>query len=122
MATATEPAAPILTSTFTMKVPIRRNEDGTLLVEGTRVPIDTVISVFKLGNSPKGIARKFSTLKLADIYAVISYYLQNQVAVDEYLRQREEYAAKLQAKVEARCNPEGIRDRLLARRHQKEQG
>jgi len=103
-------------ATATMTVPIERTSEGVLWVEGTRVPIDTIIIAFHQGATAEGIALRYPTLKLADIYAVLSYYLQHQAEVDAYLQQRQEHAARVRQENETRFPPDGIRARLLARR------
>ncbi len=102
--------------TTTMTVPIERNADGVLRVGGTRVPLDTVVTAFQMGATAEEIARRYPSLKLGDVYAVISYYLQHQTEVEAYLQQRQQQAAAVREEVEKRFPPEGIRSRLLARR------
>ena len=41
-------------------------------------------------------------MRLADIYAVITYYLNNQEEVDTYLRQRDEEAEQIHRDIEAK--------------------
>jgi len=97
-------------------VPLRNDEHGVLRVGQTRVPLDTVVYAFNLGASPEEIVLNYPTLDLADVYAVINYYLYNRAEVDAYLRQRVAEAARVRAENERRFPPEGIRERLLARR------
>ncbi|MEO8397703.1 MAG: hypothetical protein ABI700_32210, partial [Chloroflexota bacterium] len=52
--------------------------------------------------TPEQIHEGFPTLKLADIYAVISYYLNNQDEVDAYLSQRDAEAEQLHRDIEAK--------------------
>jgi uncharacterized protein (DUF433 family) len=102
--------------TITAEVIPLREEAGVIRVAGTRVTLDTVISVFNAGATPEEIAQGYSTLQLADIYAVIGYYLHHRDEVDAYLRERERLAEAIQKENEARFNPAGLRERLLARR------
>jgi hypothetical protein len=81
-----------------------------------RVSLDSVIFAFNEGSTPEEIAQQYPTLNLADIYAVISYYLQNHDEVVEYLQRRKAHRAELKEEVESRFDPQGIRDRLLARK------
>ncbi|MCH8961923.1 MAG: hypothetical protein IH820_11535, partial [Bacteroidetes bacterium] len=53
---------------------------------------------------------------LADVYAVISYYLRQSDEVEAYLRQRQQQAEEIRGQNEARFQLNGIRKRLLARR------
>jgi uncharacterized protein (DUF433 family) len=97
-------------------VPLSTDHAGVLRVNGTRVSLDSVIIAFNEGSTPEEIAQQYTTLNLADIYAVISYYLQNQAEVSEYLGRRKTQRAELKEEVESQFDPHGIRDRLLARK------
>ncbi len=85
-------------------------------VGGTRVTLDTLVAAFREGMTPEGIVEQYPTLGLADVYSVIGYYLSHSDEVDEYLRSRQQVAADVRHENEARFDPKGIRDRLLARR------
>jgi uncharacterized protein (DUF433 family) len=97
-------------------VPLRTDEHGVMRVGETRIPLDTVVYAFNEGASAETIVLSYTTLDLADVYAVINYYLHNRVEVDEYLRHREVEAAEVRAANERRSPQAGIRARLLARR------
>jgi uncharacterized protein (DUF433 family) len=99
-------------------VPLQRREDGTIRVGKTRVSLDRVIAAFQAGATPEEIAQDYVVLKLADIYAVIAYYLQHQAEVDSYLDERRARAAKLRRELEARWPNGDPRARLLARQRQ----
>jgi uncharacterized protein (DUF433 family) len=99
-------------------LPIQVDADGVLRVGGTRVTLDSVVSAFNNGATAEEIAQKYPSLALADIYAVIAYYLRERREVDDYLRERDASAQEVRAQNEARDNPVGIRERLLARRIQ----
>jgi uncharacterized protein (DUF433 family) len=101
-------------------VPITIDRDGVARVEGTRVTLDIVIGTFKDGATPEEIIYKYPSLKLADVYAVIAYYLKATDEVEAYLREREERAKQVRQENEARFDPQGIRERLLARRKPQE--
>jgi uncharacterized protein (DUF433 family) len=96
-------------------VPIVADESGVMYVGGTRVPLDTVVAVFEQGATAEEIKQRFSTLQLADIYAVIAYYLANQEAVQAYMAARHERGLEIRAANEARSGQSEIRARLLAR-------
>jgi len=97
-------------------VPLRDDGQGVLRVAGTRVSLDTLIGAFHRGATPEEIAQDYSTLKLADVYATIAYYLQNRLEVDAYLREQQRRGQEIQQRMEAAFDPVGIRERLLARR------
>ncbi len=48
--------------------------------------------------------------------AVISFCLRRRSEVDAYLSQRRQKAQEIRRETEARFNPSGVRERLLARR------
>lgn len=62
-------------------------------INGTRIDIDLVIKLYKRHMTPEQIAVYFSCpLELVQVYAAITYYLQNQAAIDGYLERREKIA------------------------------
>jgi uncharacterized protein (DUF433 family) len=95
------------------------NVDDVLRVGDTRVTLDTVVSAFEEGATAEEIAQRYSSLKLADVYAVIGYFLQNQSELEHYLHGRQWQANQVRRDNEAKFNPEGVRERLLARRVEK---
>lgn len=101
-------------------IPLHTDADGVVRVGGTRVTLDTVISVFKQGCSPEEIVDRYDSLALADVHAVITYYLLHREAVEHYLEAREQRAREIRKQNEARWNPDGIKERLLARRAARE--
>lgn len=59
-------------------------------IKGTRIDIDFVIDLHKRHMIPEQIAVHFGCpLDLIQVYATITYYLQNKAAVDAYLDRRE---------------------------------
>jgi uncharacterized protein (DUF433 family) len=98
--------------------PMIADKDGVFRVGGTRVTLDTLIEAFSEGATPEEIAQQYSSLRLADIYAVIGYYLRRRGELDEYLQRRREQAEEVRSQNEAQFDPNGIRSRLLARRAQ----
>jgi uncharacterized protein (DUF433 family) len=82
-------------------VPLRTDQDGAIRVGGTRVLLEVVIGAYERGDSPEGIVRAFPTLKLADVYAAIAYYLIHKDEVDAYIRQVERDGEEIRRKIEA---------------------
>ena len=103
-------------------VPLKTDIDGVVRVGNTRVTLDTVVGAFKEGATAEEIVSQYPSLLLADVYAVIGYYLQRQPEVEAYLDQRQQIAGEVRKQNEARFNQQGIRDRLIARRPQSETG
>lgn len=96
-------------------IPLITDQYGVVRVRGTRIPLDTVIAAYQAGTLPEEIVDQYSTLQLADVYGIISYYLNHRDEVEQYLQERQRRADELQAEIEARSDPRGIRERLLAR-------
>lgn len=101
-------------------VPLTVDGQGVVLIGNTRVTIDTVVAAFSEGATAEEIVQQYPSLDLADVYSVVGYYLKHKSEVDTYLEGRRRRAATVQEHNEARNEPAGIRDRLLARRMKKE--
>ncbi len=99
--------------------PLQKDEDGVFRVGGTRVRLETVLAAFSHGCSAEEILLKYPSLSLTDIYAVITYYLWHRNEVEAYLLERQRLANEARKEIEAVFPPQGIRDRLLARRGDK---
>jgi uncharacterized protein (DUF433 family) len=92
--------------------------DGVARVGKTRVTLDTVVAAFNQGATAEEIVYRYPALKLSDVYSTISFYLNHQQEVSEYLQQREQQAQSRLVN-EQKFDPQGLRDRLLARRAEK---
>src|SRR5438876_1152546 len=97
-------------------VPLVNDADGVVRIGTTRVTLDTVVAAFRDGLTAEGIVEQYPSLGLAEVYLVIGYFLSHQEEVDSYLLDRQRLAADIRRENEARFDPAGIRDRLLARR------
>lgn len=101
--------------TATETIPLETDAHGVTRVSKTRVTLDTIVIAFKDGATAEEIAQQYPTVPLADVYYVIGYYLRKRNEVESYLKERKREADELQGQMEARFNPVGIRERLLAR-------
>lgn len=101
-------------------IPLTVGGNGVAYIGGTRVTLDTLVAAYEQGASPEEIVARYATLELADVYAVITYYLRHREEVEDYLRGREAKAGEIRAENERRFPPEGWRKRLLARRAEHE--
>lgn len=101
------------------QIPLRE-VNGTLRVTGTRIPLETIVYCFQQGETPEMIVQQYPTLKLADVYTLIAYYLKNREAVEAYVKSQETRAEKVRKEIEAIWPSDGIRERLLARRAEME--
>lgn len=97
-------------------VPLAVDADGVMRIGNTRVTLDTVIAAFADGATAEEIAQQYPSLHLADVYSVIGYYLRHAAEVDAYLQQRRVQRDAVRQQNEARSDPHGVRERLLARR------
>lgn len=99
-----------------LNLPLHTDEMGVIRVGNTRVTLETVVHAFQNGETPEQIVDSFDVLKLSDVYAVITYYLQHQSEAEDYLRRAEKEAASIRREIESRnADLIGIRERLLAR-------
>ncbi len=95
--------------------PLTSGSDDVVRVGGTRVTLDTVVEAFREGLTPEEIQQQYPSLELAHVYSAITYYLHHRTEVEEYLEGRARQREQVRREVEARFDPTGIRERLLAR-------
>jgi uncharacterized protein (DUF433 family) len=101
-------------------VPLTQTENGVWRVTGTRIPLERIVECYEEGYSPEEIVDAFDTLRLADVYAVISYYLDHKEEVEEYIREQDRKADELRNRIEASQRPGPSREELMARWAQRE--
>ena len=100
-------------------IPLKADKDGVMRVGKTRVTLDTVVHSFELGHTAEEIVSHYSALRLADVYAVIAYYLNNRAEVDTYLQQQDKATQKIWQQIEAKDDYKAFRERLMARHQSK---
>lgn len=96
--------------------PLQRDPMGAIRVGGTRVTLDTVVGAWDDGADAEEIAARYDALALADVHAVLSYYLRHREEVQAYLDRRREKAEEVRRENDRRFPPNTFRARLLARR------
>ncbi len=79
-------------------VPLRVDEGGVVRVGSTRVSLDLVVEQYDNGMTPEAMVRAYDTLVLADVHAVIAYYLRHSDEVRAYLKRRAGEAEALRAR------------------------
>jgi uncharacterized protein (DUF433 family) len=84
--------------------------EGVYYVLGTRVSLDSIIYAFREGSSPESIHEDFEGLTLADVFAAIAFYLDNQTDIEGYLLRRKDQWAELERRGTP-ANPE-LQERL----------
>lgn len=92
--------------------------EDDIRIKGTRVGIETVLDDYLNGSSPEEIAVRYRTLTLEQVYATITYYLQNQAVIDQYLERWRSYAEA--AWLAQRRNPSPALKRLLVLKAQQQ--
>ena len=93
--------------------PLRRDNAGAIRVGSSRVLLELVIRAFQDGATAEGIAQRYPSATLSDIYSVIAYYLRHRGEIDAYLQEREQLAESVRQRVSSLQGE--IRDGLLAR-------
>jgi uncharacterized protein (DUF433 family) len=96
--------------------PLKQDENGALRVGDTRVTLDMVVQAYENGGSAEEIALAYDSLELADVHAVISFYLQNRERVHAYLRERQQTADQSRQQFPPRESWQQLRQRLIKRR------
>ena len=97
--------------------PLWQDESGALRVGRSRVLVELVVRAFQDGATPEAIAQRYPTASLADIYAVIAYYLRHREEMEAYLAAREQEAQAVRQLIESHQRDfSDLRDRLLTRR------
>lgn len=98
--------------------PLTAGQDGVVRMANSRVTLDTVVYAFNKGANAEEIVDMYPSLRLADVYSVIGYYLRHRAEIDVYLKDREAIRAEVRRENEARFPSTGLRERLLSRRGQ----
>ena len=58
--------------------PLREVEGGAVRIGKTRISLDLVVEEYYNGMTPEDMVSAYDTLVLANVYAVIAYYLRQQ--------------------------------------------
>jgi uncharacterized protein (DUF433 family) len=88
-------------------VPLRVDESGTIRVGQSRITLDVLLDYFQQGASPEQLASAeyFPTLSLSDVHGALAYYHRHKAELDDYLRQRQVEADRLQKEIETANAP-----------------
>jgi uncharacterized protein (DUF433 family) len=87
-------------------VPLYVDQHGKIRVRGTRVLLELVIQAFRSGDTPEAIVDNYPTLSLADVYAILSWYLLHTDEADSYVKAAEDAVNQIQDEVESGYSPE----------------
>ena len=98
-----------------LQIPLRLDSYGVWRVIGTRITLGLVVDCFERGWSPVEIASRYDSLKLTDVYQVVSFYLTQPERVKAMLVRENELAEENIRRVEADPAGRALREKILAR-------
>ena len=101
---------------FSKEVPLTMDDDGTFRIKGSRITLDTIVSVFKKGMTAEQIQCSFPSLSAAQTSAVIAWYQEHKTEVEKYLNERQTAAETLQSQIEEQPEHQGLRETIRKRR------
>jgi uncharacterized protein (DUF433 family) len=70
---------------------------GKPRIKGTRVTVADVVLWTEQGMSPDEVVTEFPQVGLADVYAALAYYHDNQQLIDEQIRESCGFVAQMKA-------------------------
>jgi uncharacterized protein (DUF433 family) len=82
--------------------------DGGYRIKGKRVSLDSIIYRWREGLSPESICECYPVLSLREVYGALSFYLDHQAEIDEYLQQAESEEEEIRQRLRA-TYPEAAR-------------
>lgn len=69
---------------------VTRNSDilsGEPIIIGTRISVRVIVGLWRLGTPPEEIPTQYPQLTLAQVFDALSFYLDNQAEINEYIEQ-----------------------------------
>ena len=96
-------------------IPLKEDKDGVMRIGSSRVTLDTVVHAFEQGHIAEEIVSHYPVLRLADVYTVIAYYLNNQTEVQVYLNQQQRDVQKIWQQIESKPDHQSFRERIRTR-------
>ncbi len=96
-------------------LPLKQDEHGAIRVGDTRVLLELVIHAHQGGATAEEIVKRFTTLDIADVHAVIAYYLRHRQEVEDYMNRRDAEAAEIRKRIEQEMPLQVTKKELLAR-------
>ena len=79
-------------STITLSRYIIRNSQilsGEPIIAGTRTSVRSIVSLWRLGIMPEEIVNHLPHLTLAQIFDALSFYLDHQTEINEYIERNQ---------------------------------
>ena len=59
------------------------------IITGTRTSVRAIVGLWRLGIMPEEILNHFPHLTLAQVFDALSFYLDNQAEINEYIRKNQ---------------------------------
>ena len=69
---------------------IVRNDEilsGEPIIKDTRTPVRAIVEMWRIGVSPEEIPQRLPHLNLSQVFDALSYYLDHQAEINEYIEQ-----------------------------------
>ena len=107
---------------FTQEAPLFQDDEGRIRVKGSRVTLDTLVARFQVGDTIEEINQGFPTISIAQIYAVIAWYLNNRAEAEEYLDRQKARDDETLRVIGQQFNHAAFVERLLKRREELSKG
>lgn len=60
---------------------------GEPIIIGTRISVRAIVGLWRLGTRPEEIPLQYPQLTLAQVFDALSFYLDNQAEINEYIEQ-----------------------------------
>ncbi|MEQ9357442.1 DUF433 domain-containing protein [Coleofasciculus chthonoplastes] len=55
------------------------------IIKGTRTPVRAIVEMWRIGVSPEEIPQRLPHLTLSQVFDALSYYLDHQAEIHEYI-------------------------------------
>ena len=65
--------------------PYVESREGVRYVRGSRVSLESLVWLWRDGQSAESIREAYPTLRLAEVYGALAYYLDHQATIDQEL-------------------------------------
>lgn len=98
------------------KIPLERDDNGTIRIGNTRVTLESVAYAFEEGESAESIQEAFPSLSLSDVYLVLGYCLRHPQQLATYLAEQAKFNEIARQQDQSRFQSEGLKARLVRRR------
>lgn len=88
-------------------------EPNYIRIKGHRIGIESILNKYLAGQSAEQIAAQYNTLRPLDVYATITFYLQNRDEINAYLHRIKQLTDEDMARSDAHPSDTVLRLRKL---------